>query len=196
VQRYTPSNDRGSISDLIAASLHASNDTQRWISGERGWREDLLAAQIRKQSSTTGTQTDSRADWRASDQLQYRTIGPFGWNRWRRIGTRPSTASATQFDANYSGVPVYYNIAGEPGQRSLSIAAIATKRQSRVATADVFGMSTGNGPLAVAAMARVEFRRPADATFATLNKGAAEYANLFNPFWDARLVAVSSGIDL
>ena len=196
VQRYTPGNDRGSISELIAASLRANNDMQRWISGERGWREDLLAAQVRKQGSTTVTQTDSRADWRASDQLQYRTIGLFGWNRWRRIGTRPSTASATQFDANYSGVPAYYNIAGEPGQRSLNIAAIATKRQSRVATADILGMGAGNGPLAVAAMARVEFRRPANASFAALNRDTAEYANLFNPFWDVRLVPVSSGIDL
>jgi len=196
VQRYTPGNDRGSISELIAASLRANNDMQRWISGERGWREDLLAAQVRKQGSTTVTQTDSRADWRASDQLQYRTIGLFGWNRWRRIGTRPSTASATQFDANYSGVPAYYNIAGEPGQRSLNIAAIATKRQSRVATADILGRGAGNGPLAVAAMARVEFRRPANASFAALNRDTAEYANLFNPFWDVRLVPVSSGIDL
>lgn len=204
VQRYTAGNDRGSVSDLIAASLRNSSDTQHWISGERGWREDLLVAQIRKQGSTVNTQTDSSANWRATDQLQYRTRGLFGWGNWRRIGARASTASATQFDANYKGVPAYYNVAGNPGEHSLRIAAIATKRQSRVATANLFGMNPGmnpgmnldDAPLAVAAAASVEFRRPRGNAFASLQSDREEYANLFNPFWDARLAPLEAGFNL
>jgi len=194
VQRYTAGNDRGSVGDLIAASLRNNSDTQHWISGERGWREDLLAAQIRKQGSTVNTQTDSSANWRATDQLQYRTRGLFGWGNWRRIGARASTASAMQFDADYKGVPAYYNVAGNPGERSLRIAVIATKRQSRVATTNLFGMNVGDAPLAVAATASVEFRRPRGNAFVPLRSDREEYANLFNPFWDARLVPVEAGL--
>ena len=45
--------------------------------------------------------------------------------------------------------------------KSLRIAAIATKRQSQVATRTALGMNANAQPLAVAAMAQVEFRRPA-----------------------------------
>ena len=41
VERYSPSSDRGSVGEVISASLRANNDMQRWISGERGWRENL-----------------------------------------------------------------------------------------------------------------------------------------------------------
>lgn len=192
VQRYSAGSDKGSVRELISLSLRADNDTQRWISGERGWRENLVLAQIRKQGNTVTTQSGSAADWRASDQLQHRTRGVFGWHSWRRIGTRASTASASEFDSHYSGVPSYYNVAGSPGDRALHIGAIATKRQSQVATANLLGMSTGVQPMAVAAMARIEFRRPGGNAFAALPARQREYANLFNPFWHARLVPVDA----
>jgi hypothetical protein len=182
------------MGNLIAASLRTNADTQHWITGERGWRENLLAAQIRKQGSTANVQTASSADWRASDQLQFRTLGIFGWGSWHRIGTRTSTARATQFDSNYSGVPAYYNVAGNPGEHFLRITAIATKRQSQVATADVFGMHASGQPLAIAAMARVEFKRPSGGAFTALRADRNEYANLFNPFWEAKLMPVEAGV--
>lgn len=196
VERYTAGNDSGAVSELISASLTTNSDMRRWIPGERGWRENLLMAQIRKQGGTSTTQTANGADWRASDQLQYRTRGLFGWRSWRRIGAQISRASASEFDSGYSGVPAYYNVSGEPGDQSLRIAAVATKQQTQVATRAVLGMNAGRQPLAVAALARVEFRRPADRAFAALGGNQHEYANLFNPFWDAKLVPVESGIAL
>jgi hypothetical protein len=196
VQRYSASDDRGSIRELISLSLRANNDMQRWISGERGWRENLVLAQIRKQGNTVGTQSGSSADWRASDQLQHRTRGVFGWRSWRRIGTRTSTASASEFDSNYGGVPSYYNVAGAPGDQALRIGAIATKRQSQVATANLLGMDATVQPLAVAALAQVEFRRSGDNAFAQLPSRQREYANLFNPFWQARLVPVDVALGM
>lgn len=188
VKRYSPADDRGSLRELIASSLRADDDMQRWITGERGWRENLLVAQIRKQGSTSTTQSDAIATWRASDQLQFRTRNLFGWGSWRRIGTRVSNASAAEFDSHYEGVPAYYNLAAAPGENGLRIVVVATKRQSQVATADLLSMDSSGDLLAMAALARVEFKRPASA-FAALQSQRIEYSNLFNPFWEARLAA-------
>jgi hypothetical protein len=189
VQRYYAGEDRNSIRELIDASLKVNADMQRWEVGERGWRENLLSGQIRKRGSTTNSQTRDGADWKAKDDLQYRTRSLFGWNSWRRIGDQESKASATEFDSDYAGVPSYYNVAGSPGDRSLRIVALATKRQAAVATANLLGMDPLNQPIAVAATALVDFRRSSGSAFEALASGSHEYASLFNPFWDARLVA-------
>lgn len=191
IQRYTASRDSNSMQQLVNASLRGNSDLQRWIVGERGWRENLLAVQLRKRGATAAIQNANLADWRAEDQLQFRTRGVFGWHRWQRIGDRVSTASAREFDSDYSGVPAYYNVAGSPRDTSLRIAAIATKAQANVATADLLGMSATAEPLAVAAIARVEFRRPRGSAFASLGERRHEYANLFNPFWEAKLAPVT-----
>ncbi len=193
VRRYTAANDQGSVRELIEASLEANLDMQRWISGERGWQETGLAFRLRKQGTTSHTQSAQAADWRARDQLQYRTRRLFGWSRWRRIGDAPSTASASEFDSNYSGVPSYYNVAGSPGDHSLRIVAIATKRQSQVATADLLGMESSTMPMSAVAAAVIEFRRPSGNAFATLPREEREFANLFNPFWEARLAPLGLG---
>lgn len=188
VERFAAGSDHGAIGELIAASVRADNDMRRWISDDRGWQENLLLAQLRKQGDTRHSQTAVGADWRATDQLQHRTRGLFGWHRWRRIGDHPSSASATEFDSHYDGVPHYYNVAGVPGDRSLQIAVLATKPQPQVRTRSQFGLATQASMLAAAAMAKVEFTRPGDGGFARLGAGAHEYAHLFNPFWEARLV--------
>lgn len=187
IRRYSAGRDGNSMQQLVNTSLRANTDLQRWITGERGWRENLIAAQIRKRGSTALSQSANGADWRAEDQLQFRTRGVFGWHSWRRIGDRVSTASAREFDSDYAGVPAYYNVSGQPGDNSLRIAAVATKAQARVATADLLAMTAADQPLAVAAVARVEFRRPRGSAFASIGERRHEYANLFNPFWEAKL---------
>lgn len=191
IQRYSTGRDSNSMQQLVNTSLRGNSDLQRWIAGERGWRENLLAVQLRKRGATSVSQTNNGADWRAEDQLQFRTRGLFGWHSWQRIGDRVSTASAREFDSDYAGVPAYYNVSGSPGDASLRVAAVATKSQSRVATADLLGMTAAAQPLAVAAVARVEFRRPQGSAFASLGERRHEYANLFNPFWEAKLAPVT-----
>jgi hypothetical protein len=189
VRRYTPASDAGHLNELIAAALRANEDMRRWIEGERGWRETGLAFRLRKQGATTHTQTASGADWQAADQLQYGTRRLFGWSSWRRIGSQTSTASAREFAADYAGVPAYYNLASEPpSDRALRIGAFATKPQRDVATADLLGMRGQAVPLSAAAMAVVQFRRPQGTAFAALAGNTREFANLFNPMWEARLV--------
>ncbi len=193
VRRYTASNDRGSLSELVDLSLNANDNVRRWIPGQRGWQETGLAFRLRKQGSTTHTQSAQGADWRARDQLQYRTRRPFGWSSWRRIGEDESTASASEFDSDYSGVPSYYNVAGAPGDRTLRIAALVTQAQEHIATADLLGMQSPNVPITAIAIARVEFRRPRTGGFPTLGADMHEFANLFNPFWEARLAHLDLG---
>lgn len=193
VRRYTASNDRGNLGELIDASLQANADLERWITGQRGWQETGILFRLRKQGSTDHVQSANGADWRASDQLQYRTRRLFGWSRWRRIGDRTSTATASEFDSDYSGVPSYYNVAGSPADRSLRIAAVVTQAQDRIATADLLGMQSPRLPMTAVAIARVEFRRPTTSGFPGLANDAHELANLFNPFWEARLAPVTLG---
>jgi len=193
VRRYTASNDRGNLGELIDASLQANADLERWIPGQRGWQETGILFRLRKQGSTDHVQSANGADWRASDQLQYRTRRLFGWSRWRRIGDRTSTATASEFDSDYSGVPSYYNVAGSPADRSLRIAAVVTQAQDRIATADLLGMQSPRLPMTAVAIARVEFRRPTTSGFPGLANDAHELANLFNPFWEARLAPVTLG---
>lgn len=193
VRRYTPSNDRGSVQELIEKSLHSNLGMTRWISGERGWQESGIVFRLRKQGATEHSQSAEGADWRARDQLQYRTRRLFGWSSWRRIGARESRASAREFDSSYSGVPSYYNVAGTPSDRGLSIVAIATKRQQDIATAELLGMTRSALPLSALSVSRVEFRRPASDAFASLARDQHELANLFNPLWEARLAPLALG---
>lgn len=193
VQRYSATNDRGNLRQLVSASLEADRDVERWIEGERGWRENGIAFRLRKRGSTTTSQNASTADWNARDELHYGTRQVFGWSSWRRIGERASTARASEFDSNYSGVPSYYNVAGSPADSALRIAAVATKRADQIGTAELLGLDAGSSVIAAAALARVEFRRPRGDAFVSFASNEREYAHLFNPMWEARLVSLDAG---
>jgi hypothetical protein len=193
VQRYTASDDHNSVNELIDASLRADQHLARWIPGERGWQESGILFRLRKLGATAHHQDSDGADWQASDQLEYRTRRLLGWSRWRRLGPHISTASAREFEPDYAGVPAYYNVAGAPGQHSLQLIALATKRQTQVATADLLGLSPSGLPLSAVAVARVEFKRPRGEHFPALAPEHEELANLFNPFWEARLAPASFG---
>lgn len=196
VKRYTASNDKGGINEVINASVGASDDNRRWITGRRGWTDDsLLIKQIRKDGSTTHTQNDRNGDWQASDRLRHRDRNLFGWGSWHAIGPR-TRASARELYRDYAGVPTYFNLSGNPGDQALRIGVLATKLQSKVETAALLGMQPTREPIAAAAMARVEFKRPGGSAFTALGGSRTEYSNLFNPFWDARLTAVDLGLGL
>jgi hypothetical protein len=117
-------------------------------------------------------------------------VWAFGWN-CSRI-TRNTTARATEFARNYSGVPNYYNTRGAINRNpSLDIAAVAAKRQNTVRTKELLGMTTPEEPMMVAALAKVEFSRPSSGIgFPTHGGSRTEYANLFNPFWEAHLTDI------
>ena len=80
--------------------------------------------------------------------------------------------------------------------------AIATRRQATVGQREFRDVGrTGTAAddrsvLASLATARIEFRRPSDGGFVTLGRSTLEYSNLFNPFWEARLVEADLGVGL
>ncbi|HEY0686312.1 MAG TPA: hypothetical protein VGD45_28485 [Steroidobacter sp.] len=189
VERYTAGRDSGRITQLITANIRSNEDNRRWIEGNRGWRFTLGPGQLRKHGSTQQSQNQSRANWTASDRLEA-CVWAFGWN-CSRI-TRNTTARATEFARNYSGVPNYYNTRGAITRNpSLDIAAVAAKRQNTVRTKELLGMTTPNEPMMVAALAKVEFSRPSEGIgFPTHGRNRTEYANLFNPFWEAHLTDI------
>ena len=199
VERYSADDDDGSIEELIGSSMRANGDTTRWIAGERGWRFNSLMRQFRKQGSTSHSQSEDSADWEASDRLQSRKRDLTGWGSWRSIGPT-ADASASEFDDDYAGVPNYYNVSGDPGMHTLTIAAIATRRQNTTANRTFQAVGTSGtsadagAVIAAAAVANVEFRRPTEG-FGSLGRGQ-EYSNLFNPFWEARLAEADLGLGL
>jgi hypothetical protein len=194
VERYTAGRDSGRITQLITANIRADSDNRAWIEGNRGWELTVpFAIRFGKGGSTQHSQNDRGADWRAQDQLTYRLPRlPWGWGRRRPIGRDLGSARATEFARNYAGVPNYYNLRGNiTDNRSLDIAAVAAKPQSAVLTKNLLSMTADEQPMMVAALARVEFSRPAAGLgFPTHGGNRTEYANLFNPFWEAHLTDI------
>lgn len=193
VQRYTAGRDSGRINQLITANIRADGNNRAWIEGNRGWDLTVpLAVKFGKGGSTQHSQNGDGADWRAQDQLRYRWWQGYKWGRWRRLGRDLGSARATEFARNYAGVPSYYNLRGRlSDNRSLDIAAVAAKRQNTVRTKNLLSMTTQDQPMMVAALAKVEFSRPAPGLgFPTHGGSRTEYANLFNPFWEAHLTDI------
>ncbi len=200
VERYSADDDDGGIEELIGRSARINADTTRWIAGERGWRFNTLTRQFRKQGSTSHSQSEDAADWEARDSLQMRRRQLFGWSRWSNVGPG-ADASASEFDDDYEGVPAYYNVAGAPSGASLQVSAVATRRQASLGQREfreigrTAAAADSHAVVASVATARIEFRRPS-AGFAALGRSTSEYSNLFNPFWEARLVEADLGIGL
>lgn len=195
IKRYSAEDDDDHIKQLITQTYQAESDTRNWISGNRGWSLDLpefpVMHRLKKYGGTSMEQDDESADWQASDELQFchKIIKLFS-TKWQCVAVVDDDAKASEFDDDYSGVPNYYNLDGEPDTNStLDIAVIASKKQTAVVTKDLFGVVNNVQPMLIASMARVEFKRPSGFGFPTIGSNKDEYANLFNPFWDAHLVA-------
>lgn len=201
VERYSADEDDGSIEELIGHSARVNADTTRWIAGERGWRYNTFTRQFRKRGSTSHSQSEDAADWEARDSLQMRRRQLFGWSRWSDVGPG-ADASASEFDDEYEGVPTYYNVSGEPAFAGLQLSAVATRRQASLGEREFRDIGRAGvaaddrAVLAALATARVEFRRPSASGFAALGRSEREYSNLFNPFWEARLIEAELGVGI
>jgi Putative Flp pilus-assembly TadE/G-like len=192
VERYTAGRDDGRITQLITNTIRGNSNNRNWIEGNRGWNLGLLVIRFRKQGATRHSQDGNGAEWDAVDRAQVATRRGFRWGRWRNIGSELGSATASEFDSNYEGVPNYYNLRGRVSDNnSLDIAAVAAKRQNAVATKQILSMTTTAQPMMVAAVAKVEFSRPSPGLgFPDHGSNRDEYANLFNPFWEAHLTDI------
>jgi len=159
---------------------------------DRGWEVDAFLVEVEKEFDTDHLLSNDVSNWEASDKLVLRIFPSNPFDDVTKITLGRGRASATEFDESYRGIFAYYGqTLFEAGNHTLPILALATKQQSAAGVAEGALGIRSEGVLSGLAVAQVEYRRPR-LGFPSLGDGAEEFANLYNPFWQARLV--SSGI--
>lgn len=184
VESFEPgSDDEGEISALVTRSYGSS---QRWIAGNRGWKENFLVVKIHKTGSTTHTD-DELTDWESTDRLSFATLEWDGWD-WSTLAK--GKATAREFHDDYRGIRRYYNLSEDDSGKDegLYITVYATKRQEQTRTENLLPLSRTDeqaaSPLNASSTALVAFTQPIK-NFGTSRE---EYGSLYNPFWEPRLV--------
>jgi len=159
---------------------------------DRGFEVNAFLVEIEKEFETEHTLSNDLSDWEAEDELIFRQlpVSPTGDITETPLGR--GSASATEFDDSYRGIFAYYGqTLFEPANHTLPILALATKNQVAAGVAEGSVGIFSEGVLSGLSVAQVEYRRPR-LGFPGLGDDRNEFANLYNPFWQARLV--SSGI--
>ena len=163
--------------------------SSEWLN-DRGWEVDLFLVEVEKEFDTDHTLNNDLSDWEASDNLELRIFSTNPFAGVTKIPIGSGEASAQEFDSTYRGVFAYYNqTLFDPAKNTLPILAFATKSQVAAGVAEGGLGLTSTGVLSGLSVAQVEYRRP---RFGFPGLGGDEFSNLYNPFWQVRLV--SSGI--
>lgn len=191
-QRYTAESDDGVMQGLVQASLGPS---AHWIDGGRTWQLCMLIScarlpgNLKALKSGTGEQVASEngLGWSATDELGlWKSRKKRRWSSYRWNGGTIAKGAATteEFYSDYAGIHGYYAVE-EPADTAtaLYVSAYTTLPIDAARPKPLLGMDTAE--LRLAALARVEiyYARPDSHGGGT----DGEYANVFNPFWRARL---------
>ncbi len=200
VKGYDASSDDGRIRSLVEMTMDNEYSLSRWIDGRRGWQQSFIAIKLRKQGETAHTLNADGAEWEASDAFQDKTFNfsKMKWGSWSTLAS--GSASVTEFDSSYRGISGYHNLDYEQQHDSgFPLVAVVTLPRADVAQHDGFGMTAQAAPLAYASAPGVRFERPtacgspgSSDCARGLEDDQDEYANLFNPFWRARLTDVGT----
>lgn len=121
--------------------------------------------------------------WYAKDRLRVRFPGSV-----KRTTVATGSANSQSLYSGYRGIRHYHNLSAPlPGHYVMPVVAATSISQSEVFAADAFDLErdAARGGVTGLAIAHVEFVRPRNG-FRPLAED--EYANLFQPFWRARLV--------
>jgi len=154
-----------------------------WMTN-RDW--DFGVLPVKKRGGIAQQKNNGCFNWKASDRLQARPPPSPSW-----ITLASGKAEAKEFHSGYCGM---YGVGSLTLSRAahqvLPITALASISQSDIHSRDVFGLenTAGDGGVTGMAIAQVEFVRP-KTNFSAIADD--EYANLYNPFWRARLVGSS-----
>lgn len=197
-KRYDPASDEGMIKSLVESSLASSRG---WIEGDRGWTKCLLIACGRlpgnikagKSGSTEHSENEGKLGWEAQDELgiwkakRKRRSTSY---RWSGGIVAEGSATAAEFSDSYAGIHSYYALENPDAEnQSLHLSAYVTLPVAEARMKPLLGMDASEDRLA--ALSRVEIFHARPNAFG----GDDEYANLFNPYWRARLSRYGSFLD-
>lgn len=181
VSTYKPGKDKNRMRRMVTKSYDKS---KKWIQGNRGWDVNLLILKLDKYGNTSHKMNKNVTDWKADDRLVKRWWTLKGWKS--SIGAR-GKASAREFAKKYKGVPGYVDLKNlkKNASQVLNLSAYATMPISTTKFMKLMGMKPGVQRIAALSRAEIFHTRPIK-KFNSPGKG--EYANLYNPFWQVRLV--------
>lgn len=172
--------------------------SREWLTNREANIPLISSFTIEKQFDTDHELGDELAEWEAEDKLVLKTLFGFGPD----ITLASGEATAEEFDDNYEGISEWYGLEEEePSHAILPIVAYVSKPLASSKTSDAFDFDD-NGRLSALSIAHVEHRRPVQGFEGLLQNAVttllqdnvdanAEFANLFNPFWRARIVGTN-----
>ena len=174
-------NDGGRMLEMSRASYGASED----FITDRNWRINTVGGSMRKNSETRET-LGANANWRAEDSFEYKLPGT---SKWNKLSSEKANATSLK-RRQYVGVDSYYDVQDfnpDSGTRqAFNFTAYATVPIDRARLTNLMGLRTTATRLAALSRAELYFERPREG-FAAFNGTRGEYANVYNPFWEARL---------
>lgn len=182
IRGYTAGrNDGGRMAQFAATSFGSS----RGFIEERGWGTRFIyVGSVRKTATTTQT-LGHHADWSASDTFEFKWPG----GKWETLADKSATAGEFT-NGRYNGITGYYDVQDtNPDSDTIqrfSFTAYATMPISRVRLSNLMGLDTTAERMAAISRAELFYDRPVEG-FSPFNGSAGEYANVYNPFWEARL---------
>lgn len=180
--------------------------SERWIN-RRTWSSNWVVVRMKKEATTEHelpSYDGDSGDWNASDRLRYKF--PIDL-KWRNIGSDRARATESDLYPNYKGIPSYYDLEDlTPSQDdrnfNFNITAYTTMPLSESRLKSLMGMGGAPQKMAAVARAQVYHKRPtrfsaseafrAAGEFESFGSRNNEYANVYNPFWEAKLTKLPS----
>ena len=209
---YNPANDDGFIKRQVEKSVdglaHERRNMDKWLrnGASRDWKWTFFPIRFLKDGSTSHRQEDNGLNWYTQDRFRFQE-----WNftkfRWDTVmSTNNNTADTVDdFYSNYKGIRQYssvrngrdredcwqpaFSAGGFIGEYNCLAVTVVARRN--LSTANLMAPGDGGSDSAGATMyavARSEifFHRPPAMAAASFGS-RVESANVFNPFWKARL---------
>ncbi len=179
LQNYHAGNNNSRIKKLTLDSLGSSRD---WIqTRKRTYKVGVIekvAYSIHKKGSTKLLMKGNDSgdtDWKAKDKM-----GGFGKGK----------ATATEFLGSYTGVPGYVDTKeiDSPQDITLPLTVFATLPFNQARIFHAMGMKASVKEFSTVSRAEVYHKRPDDESKFKPVGAHGEYPNVYNPFWEARLI--------
>lgn len=176
VRNYSPSSDDNEISGFAGRSMGSST---RWITNRNG--VNIWPVYRKRGGSRQVVSGGELTDWQSSDQGQT-------WN-WKRMNWRTvvkGSATATEFQDGYQGVPGYFNVSNrDRDTHGLRMFAFASLPGTSAPQKDFMAVTRRTEGLSAIAEAEVYYRTPGVFT----DDNRQHYNQLYNPYWDVRMVS-------